>query len=120
MTTTQEWQAIKNDPVKYAAVKKQIMAHETIRRRARINETQSIRRQYFLDSLHGRWDELKLKLDSSSYQIISWSFGLDDHEVLSLQKIGDRLGICKQAVHQKQKRLIKRLISLSINIPLLH
>jgi DNA-directed RNA polymerase sigma subunit (sigma70/sigma32) len=119
MTTTADWLKLKNDPVKYAAVKQQIMEHEKRVRRTRIEETQLIRRQEFFAALHGRWDELKGTLDLKEYQIISWCFGLDEHETLSLQKIGDRIGICKQAVQQKRDRIIKKLISLSITTPLL-
>lgn len=121
MTTTHEqWLQVKNNPVKYEAVKKQIIEIGKRKRHKRIEEERLLRQQLFFESIHGRWDELKEQLDSSSYELLCFSFGLDGHEQLSLQKIGDRQGIRKQAVQQRRDRLVKRLIILSVSTPLLH
>jgi DNA-directed RNA polymerase sigma subunit (sigma70/sigma32) len=114
MVTT-KWAKVKNDPVKYAALKRQVVES---RRRKAIAQNQSvneIRRQNFLDSIGGDWESAKHLISPIHRQVLELHFGLDGDEFLSLTEIGLRLGKSKQAISGLKTRAIKLLLSACLS-----
>jgi len=115
ISTQEKWQAIKNDPIKYAAIKKQVVECRRNKRQEEQAIANQIRRQVFLDSIGGNWAAAKLSISPLHRQVLELHFGLDEDSYLTLTEIGLKLGKSKQAVQGLRDRAIKSLLSAGIS-----
>jgi DNA-directed RNA polymerase sigma subunit (sigma70/sigma32) len=115
ITSKEKWQTIKADPIKYAAIKKQVVECRRNKRQEEQAISYQTRRQVFLDSIGGNWDAVKYSISPLHREILELYFGLNEDSYLTLTEIGLKLGKSKQAISGLKDRAIKFLLSAGIS-----